>query len=120
MTEEQAKERRSPVFRAIAAMLLLLLIYPISFGPACWIVTRYDPPLVIDVFHLVYGSLIDGLLRVPQSFDEPISWYLSLGAPKGSQPPLGTWINTKCGKRSRMLTWVGPRYTYTAGSVSID
>lgn len=120
MSDSTGGKRRSLVLSAMGALIALLVMYPLSFGPACWIVTRQDLPKVHDIFQGIYGPLIVALLQMPEEMDKPVSWYLCLGAPTDSQPTLDTWTVVKSGKRYRILIWNRPGYSYTAGSMWID
>jgi len=67
--------------RTKAALFLFfaaLAIYPLSFGPACWICSRAHSG--IPVAETVYGPVIWAWTNSPRPIQKIGVWYASLGA----------------------------------------
>ena len=64
---------------AIPVVLLGLLAYPLSFGPACWMADRNIlPPLVIAK---IFAPLLDAPVEGSYFRDStPLTWWADLGA----------------------------------------
>jgi hypothetical protein len=116
MSENPAQPRRSWILWSFALIVACGSLYPLSFGPACWIVTRTDAPstepFYFKAFCWVYRPLVELLLRQPDSFDQPVMWYLGLGTPEENQPRLLSYTPT-FGGRGRVLFWYRRGYSYT-------
>ena len=104
---EEGKNPGWPFWTTVV-LVSMLVGYPLSFGPACWVVTRRDDAESKDVFHHVYYPVLSVLIEAPEWLYGPVEWYLGLGAPRDSKP-LFFRIGT-----SRGLVWNRPGYSYTA------
>jgi hypothetical protein len=65
------------------AVVVVLLAYPLSQGPAGWIVDRMGaPPWAIESFMAIYWPVMTVqawlVANGPKWIEETISWYLSL------------------------------------------
>ncbi len=81
-------EARKPTVRFwITVTLVSLLVgYPLSFGPACWIATRvsvqrWQPELIVmtKVYHPVWA----GIRTFPAGARRAARWYVDVGLPDG-------------------------------------
>ncbi len=74
--------RRERWAKWLAAGLMLLALYPLSFGPACWLTSQSQPPFVPPRFMYVYwplGNLVeDGSAVAPA-----IVWWAIFGTREG-------------------------------------
>ena len=69
-------------FWAAVAVLTILISYPLSFGPACWIAARFDGGE--SVWNLAYHPLIVILLNSPCEISDVGERYLQFGTPEGT------------------------------------
>jgi hypothetical protein len=73
-------DRKKPgvAFWATVVVVALLVSYPLSFGPACWINCRTE----IGTRHMavVYRPVCWAWARWPGLLQTPIRWYATLGA----------------------------------------
>jgi hypothetical protein len=77
MTDEQ-KKKPGLAFYATVVVVIVLVLYPLSFGPACWVVARMqDYPDMPAVYR-------PGLLmaRRVRAIDSALQWYANLGSPR--------------------------------------
>jgi hypothetical protein len=89
--------------RATVVVIALPLLYPLSFGPACWLQARLpgsSASTAVDVINrpilLMWASTLN------QPLGEAIEWYANLGRPRG----VGIGIvqeGTKCSAFPYML-----------------
>jgi hypothetical protein len=93
-------DRRIPgvAFRASVAAVVLLVLYPLSFGPACWITSRtpHDewPPVLTAYWALSWivtrcpSSIFHGLLSYGELFsgEDLIPW-ITLTQADDDEPP---------------------------------
>jgi hypothetical protein len=68
-------------FWATVVLLALFVAYPLSFGPACWLVSRANAGA--DWLPFCYGPIISGLAMKPTRLSGTIQWYSRLGAAPG-------------------------------------
>ena len=93
--------------RCMLVAVLLLTAYALSFGPACWVMTRTDPGHIPGLFRLVsgfYRPVAFAIIRTPPQARQPIYWYLELGASPNAKFMRG-WPEG--------IGWSKPGYTYT-------
>jgi len=76
-------DRKTPLWPWIMALLMWLpVLYVLSFGPACWIVSRTKPRYFVPLIYFPIGRLaLDG----PQSIGSAIYKYALVGMPSHSQ-----------------------------------
>ena len=67
----------------VVALIAVLVGYPLSFGPACWISSRTT--LGADWLPCGYRPVISGLNLKPTRLAAAIQWYARLGAAPGWQ-----------------------------------
>ncbi|MDB5336942.1 MAG: hypothetical protein JWN70_2561 [Planctomycetaceae bacterium] len=60
------------------ALLAMLLLYPLSFGPACWVATRMSS-VNGDRFNQIYFPIIWTYNNSPDAVQQVIWTYASLG-----------------------------------------
>ena len=71
-------------FWATVVVVVALLAYPLSFGPACWLTSRtgVGVRLIPAIYRpLIWASLANG--RGATSIGAVLVWYTELGASKG-------------------------------------
>jgi hypothetical protein len=77
----------------VAVVVGLVLGYPLSFGPACWI---SGPEHVIDgAFCTFYRPLLIALQHCPQPVRNGARWYFELWLPSGIEfigEPKAAWF----------------------------
>jgi hypothetical protein len=80
-------ERRNSRFGlwSTAGILILLLAYPLSFGPACWMADR--GLISLDALLSAYAPLVH-TMRNSESVRSPFLWYAGIGCEKSSFTPL--------------------------------
>jgi hypothetical protein len=75
-------DRKKPgvAFWATVVVVVALVVYPLSFGPACWGLDRRigDPCAIAAVYRPVLWLWV---VSGPQWVGESISWYANLFAP---------------------------------------
>jgi hypothetical protein len=87
---DDSRKKPGMAFRAAVVMVVLLVLYPLSFGPACWIVSRMGIPSA-PWLPLVYRPLLWALApdyTVRSGFVMPrdgsigsaFRWYARIGA----------------------------------------
>jgi hypothetical protein len=103
-------DRKNPgvAFWATVVVVVVLVAYPLSFGPACWLVTRSDDRELMEAFHRAYRPVLEVLIQLPEVLDGPIQWCTGLGAPGDSKPFIFRH-GKHCG-----FAWNRPGYSYTA------
>jgi hypothetical protein len=73
-------DRKKPgvAFWATVVVVAVLVGYPLSFGPACWISSRVNPSgKIVSVIYLpILWALVDG----PDWLQEPIERYAWMGS----------------------------------------
>ncbi len=92
---------------AVLAMVLMLVAYPLSFGPACWIAMRNDAGKHATAFRRFsnfYSPVSIAIIRGPRPVRDCAMWYLELGAPADAK----VWREWDDG-----ILWSKPGYSYT-------
>ncbi len=66
----------------ILLVVLLLIIYPLSFGPFVWLVQQHDTPgVVVGIFAIVYTPLYL-VCQSSESMMGALQWYGGLWMPQ--------------------------------------
>ena len=75
-----SEERMRPgwTFWTVVALFAVLVGYPLSFGPACWIISRMHSR--IPVAELIYRPVIWAWINSPSPIQKAGIWYASLAA----------------------------------------
>jgi hypothetical protein len=79
MTTDQKKS--GVAFWATIGVVVLLVAYPLSFGPACWVVSRANAGA--DWVQFCHRPIISGLSINETRLSAVIQWYSRLGAAPG-------------------------------------
>jgi hypothetical protein len=67
------------VFWATVVLVVVLVAYPLSFGPARWLYLHdLMPAWLADPLHILYQPLFLSVEILPDSVREPYLWYLRL------------------------------------------
>ena len=89
MSTEQRTRRQDP-FIAIWRwpkwtwaiwVAMLLLSYPASFAPACWIAAGSGSSEYCRIVSLIYGPVAQSIIEGPEFYSSPMRWYIRLGLP---------------------------------------
>ncbi len=82
-------DRKKPgvAFWASVAFVAVLVGYPLSFGPACWIssATGDRKHVSVDFVNFIYQPLLRASNNESESLGAYIAWYANLGAQQGWQ-----------------------------------
>jgi len=83
------------------ALLAALLVYPVSFGPACWASSRLKAGTraVTVVYQPIAWCLDD---NYEGTLDGAIRWYAGLGAPNADW---GWWARNPCHVHAEPWAW---------------
>jgi hypothetical protein len=105
------EERKKPgvAFWATVVVVVVLVAYPLSFGPACWLTsrTRVGVRLIPAVYRpLIWASLADGRGATP--IGAVLVWYTELGRQRDGDGQSSTastairsgWIAVPTSKRT--------------------
>lgn len=74
------RKRPGVAFWASIALVVVLVVYPLSFGPACWITSRTNGG---GWLAFVYRPVICGLSVKDTRLSSAIQWYAQFGADTG-------------------------------------
>ena len=84
-------DRKKPglAFWATVVVVIALVAYPLSFGPACWMRTRFRDSAVWDATDVFYSPILALWSQTyPDWCGRGISWYANLGtAPQSGVGP---------------------------------
>ncbi len=75
-----SRKKLGVAFWATVAVVVVLLVYPLSFGPACWISSRapqWDIPWTVTNF--IYSPVLRAWSH-DGTIPDAIGWYGNLGA----------------------------------------
>ena len=73
--------RKKPgvAFWATVVVVVVLVGYPLSWGPACWILWRIErPPWAVESYQRIYGPLLWVYGQSPPWIQKAIQWYCGL------------------------------------------
>ena len=90
-------KRRKPSWHWIVVLVVVLLAYPLSFGPACWISSRLD--FSVPSVTAFYRPLVQLCNRNEVSRDAA-QRYATIGS-----PPLWAWNTVSLPSRQLELRW---------------
>lgn len=66
----------------IVAAVLVLLLYPLSFGPACWLADRQL--ISTELLHRAYYPVFQWAMNEPRTVGRAAMWYAESGMKRGS------------------------------------
>lgn len=104
--------RRRPL-RVALSLIFLVIGYPASFGPACWILAHVDlmkQPAPQFVFTAVYEPVAVWMVQQRGETRSVLNAWISLGLPSG----------VKLLPRDDAIVWVTPTYSYTVISMPLE
>ncbi|MSR60214.1 MAG: hypothetical protein EXS05_21675 [Planctomycetaceae bacterium] len=87
----------------IVVALVVLVGYPLSFGPACWITSRLGSTTGAEIVSRVYDPAIRGFSRCSKFVVNLAWWYSEVGAAEGWNWQFHHWHQLE-GTES----WIGP------------
>jgi hypothetical protein len=73
--------RKKPgvAFWATVGLVVVLLVYPLSVGPACWLLTHCPcPAWSAEAYRRMYLPLSWACDNGPSALSKPFGWYCSL------------------------------------------
>jgi hypothetical protein len=77
----------------LAGVLIVAIGYPLSIGPACWLMWRADAPDWIgDAFEFVYAPIGWACEYGPDWIDDATTSYMALGMPHLDFPAPLSWF----------------------------
>ncbi len=103
--------RNLRVWHFIVAAFVLASLYPISFGPACWLATRFDArksPEAFRAFSRFYQPISIAIIRSPECVHDFSISYLELGIANDAE----MYRNV-----DNTIFWGKPGYSYTVLSI---
>ena len=80
-------DRKKPgvAFWATVVAVVVLMLYPLSFGPACWICVRLASCSGCRAIGRLYKPLLWIGMETTWGL-EPVDWYMSVGVPEDRRP----------------------------------
>ena len=77
-----SRKKPGVAFWATVVVVVVLVAYPLSFGPACWITSRTGKgaAFVPTAYRPILWGLADDPSVEPSMLDRAINWYASAGA----------------------------------------
>ncbi|MBD3676458.1 MAG: hypothetical protein HUJ26_23350 [Planctomycetaceae bacterium] len=108
MMSDNAPRKKLAFTQRVAILLFLLLAaYPISLGPTCWILSRFQwdhkfPHLAYAVSNF-YEPLTRQILFGPKPVERSMKWWISVGMSS----------RTTFQDQPRAIRWDQPGYNYT-------
>ena len=104
-------EKRRTIWPWILSLLLMVGLYPLSFGPACWLQSRgwLDGGRLATIYQPILVAACDG----PPDLQKLVLWYASLGARENYGPAISRFTRPFEGRlvTRRVLliwNWTGP------------
>jgi len=61
------------------ALVVMLVVYPLSFGPACWLMVNHLPPVAVTILLVPYMPLML-VAETNEPMHELLQWYVDLWA----------------------------------------
>jgi hypothetical protein len=74
MTDAQKKKPTAGFW--ITVVVVVVLAYPLSFGPACWLATRWRP--LRGPVNSIYSSAAWACFKAPNAVGNAIIWYANV------------------------------------------
>jgi hypothetical protein len=69
------------------AGLWLVMLYPLGYGPACWIVWTEPHPWIETAIGTVYMPIDLLIMNGPPWVEDPLRWYMELWNPENPDAP---------------------------------
>lgn len=114
----ETRTRRRRIALTIAVLLFLAVMYPLSFGPACWIMARCPPtaPRVLSfAFHAAYGPVAEHVALSRGTMRKVANDWIALGLP--ADTTLWSDIDDSDGAG---IVFIRPGYTQTVIWINRD
>src|SRR5260370_1457438 len=84
------RKHPSPAFCITVALVVLLVAYPVSFGPACWLADRLQ--IATPFVARIYKPIVHAALCGPGPIREVLRRFAEFGAPpRNKESVLGIW-----------------------------
>ena len=78
------RKKTGVVVWILIVALAAAIVYPVSFGPACWICSRIsDGSALWEMADFVYAPILWAWYDAPAPVNHVIEWYANLGAAGG-------------------------------------
>jgi hypothetical protein len=101
-----SRKKPGVAFWATVVLTVLLVVYPLSFGPACWIASRSRPTAKLTIggnrirmIGIVYWPILTLAWHTEMSWDA-VLWYSMVGAERG-------WTVANQGNNSWAFVYLG-------------
>jgi hypothetical protein len=88
----EERKRASAAFWATVALVVLLVGYPLSIGPACWVSSHLG--CGSSAASLIYGPAIRACGHGPNFVAKSVAWYSVAGAAEGWNWKSGLWLQS--------------------------
>lgn len=79
-------EKRRPIVPWAVGLLLALTIYPLSFGPVCWLQSRHLFGTDNELVSTFYQPILAATADAPAPLQKAVLWYAGLGARRFYEP----------------------------------
>ena len=73
------RQKPTAAFYVCVVLSAALIMYPLSFGPACWLASRHTA--FVPALLAIYGPVIWIWDHSPRFVGDCLGWYTSVGAP---------------------------------------
>ena len=73
-----SRKKPGVAFWATVVVVVALMAYPLSFGPACWLMSRTT--ICTNSITAIYQPVYICWMRAPERVSEWINWYCYVGA----------------------------------------
>jgi len=74
------RKKTGVAFWATVVLAVVLMGYPLSFGPWCWLTSRSSEPAGTPVMSSFYSPILWAWYRSPDPIGDSIDWFANLGA----------------------------------------
>lgn len=101
-------EKRRSILPWALCLLLALAIYPLSFGPVCWLQSRNLIGVDNEMVSTFYQPILLATVDAPAPLQHAVLWYAGLGARKFYEPVMVRYGRPFPGRlvsRKVILSW---------------
>ena len=87
-----SRNKPGVAYWAAVGLVVVLIGYPLSFGPACWVSSRLG--WGSSAVSLIYGPAIRACGHGPNFVAKSAAWYSAAGAAEGWNWKFGLWLQS--------------------------